>query len=208
MMGGHPVQDYLLNSRQKQPLPLESCCAPPTSCRSPCGPTFCSGICRTERSTWALVVDEYGGTGGLLPLEDLLEELGGQDLRRIRPPGGAGHHPGPATASGGSPAPPGPGRVGRGQGLELPEEELEELDCDTVGGLVFALLPVIPEDGSRPWWRPWGSGSGWRSCGERRVEWALAEKSSARQRRNDPNIRRDGAARRLRPSFLPCVNVF
>ena len=29
--------------------------------------------------------------------------------------------------------------------------KLEELDCDTVGGLVFALLPVIPEDGSDAW---------------------------------------------------------
>ena len=58
----------------------------------------------------------------------------------------------------------------------VPEEELERLDCDTVGGLVFALLPVIPEDGSRPVVEAMGLRIRVEELCERRVEWALVEK--------------------------------
>ena len=33
-------------------------------------------------------------------------------------------------------------------GIDLPQED--DRDYDTLGGLVFSQLPVIPEDGSRP----------------------------------------------------------
>ena len=56
------------------------------------------------------------------------------------------------------------------------KEELERLDCDTVGGLVFALLPVIPEDGSRPVVEAMGLRIRVEELCERRVEWALVEK--------------------------------
>ena len=66
--------------------------------------------------------------------------------------------------------------LAQAMGVELPEEELEELDCDTVGGLVFALLPVIPEDGSRPVVEAMGLRIRVEELCERRVEWALVEK--------------------------------
>ena len=61
-------------------------------------------------------------------------------------------------------------------GLELPEDELEELDCDTVGGLVFALLPVIPEDGSRPVVEAMGLRIRVEELWDRRVEWLWPRK--------------------------------
>ena len=70
-------------------------------------------------------------------------------------------------------------------GLELPEDELEELDCDTVGGLVFALLPVIPEDGSRPVVEAMGLRIRVEELWDRRVEWALAEKAVPADGEND-----------------------
>ena len=125
----------------------------------------------------ALVVDEYGGTGGLLTLEDLLEELVGKIYDEFDPQeeqeiihvnDTQWRVSGSADLE----------DLAEAMGLELPEEELEELDCDTVGGLVFALLPVIPEDGSRPVVEAMGLRIRVEELWDRRVEWALAEKTA------------------------------
>ena len=72
------TRDYLLNSRQKQPLPLEKLLRPayfvPESVRA----DVLFRDMQNRKIHMALVVDEYGGTGGLLTLEDLLEELVGK----------------------------------------------------------------------------------------------------------------------------------
>jgi len=59
-------------------------------------------------------------------------------------------------------------------GFELPEDE--ERDYDTLGGLVFSQLSVIPEDGSRPAVDALGLRIQVEELCERRVEWALVEK--------------------------------
>ena len=141
-------------------------------------------ILQKNKAHMAVVVDEYGGTGGLLTLEDLLEELVGkiydefdpqeeQDIIRVnntqwRVSGSADLED-----------------LAEAMGLELPEDELEELDCDTVGGLVFALLPVIPEDGSRPVVEAMGLRIRVEELWDRRVEWALAEKAVPADGEND-----------------------
>ena len=58
-------------------------------------------------------------------------------------------------------------------GRELPEDD--ERDYDTLGGLVFAQLSVIPEDGSRPVVEALGLRIRVEELFERRVEWALVE---------------------------------
>ena len=178
------TRDYLLNSRQKQPLPLEKLLRPayfvPESVRA----DVLFRDMQNRKIHMALVVDEYGGTGGLLTLEDLLEELVGkindefdpqeeQDIIRVnntqwRVSGSADLED-----------------LAEAMGLELPEDELEELDCDTVGGLVFALLPVIPEDGSRPVVEAMGLRIRVEELWDRRVEWALAEKAVPADGEND-----------------------
>ena len=178
------TRDYLLNSRQKQPLPLEKLLRPayfvPESVRA----DVLFRDMQNRKIHMALVVDEYGGTGGLLTLEDLLEELVGkiydefdpqeeQDIIRVnntqwRVSGSADLED-----------------LAEAMGLELPEDELGELDCDTVGGLVFALLPVIPEDGSRPVVEAMGLRIRVEELWDRRVEWALAEKAVPADGEND-----------------------
>jgi CBS domain containing-hemolysin-like protein len=97
---------------------------------------------RREQRTFALVVDEYGGTAGIVTVEDVLEELVGEIedefdrrghvVRRV----GAGRHLLLGSL-----------RVDRVEelfGLELPEGEYE-----TVAGFVLDRLGHIPEPGER-----------------------------------------------------------
>ena len=229
------TRDYLLNSRQKQPLPLEKLLRPayfvPESVRA----DVLFRDMQNRKIHMALVVDEYGGTGGLLTLEDLLEELVGkiydefdpqeeQDIIRVNNTqwrvSGSADLEDLAEAMGLElPEDLLEELVGKiydefdpqeeqdiirvnntqwrvsgsadledlaeAMGLELPEDELEELDCDTVGGLVFALLPVIPEDGSRPVVEAMGLRIRVEELWDRRVEWALAEKAVPADGEND-----------------------
>ena len=60
--------------------------------------------------------------------------------------------------------------------MELELSEDEERDYDTLGGLVFSQLSVIPEDGSRPVVDALGLHIQVEELCDRRVEWALVEK--------------------------------
>ena len=89
----------------------------------------------------AIVVDEYGGTAGLVTLEDLVEELVGDvsdehDRRRPsmhRAPGGAWVAQGDLR----------PDEVAEHSGVEIPESPAYE----TVGGFVMARLGRVAEAG-------------------------------------------------------------
>jgi len=89
----------------------------------------------------AIVVDEYGGTAGLVTLEDLVEELVGDvsdehDRRRPsmhRAPGGAWVAQGDLR----------PDEVAEHSGIEIPESPAYE----TVGGFVMARLGRVAEAG-------------------------------------------------------------
>ena len=126
-----------------------------------------------KKTHMALVVDEYGGTSGLVTLEDLLEELVGniydefdpqEELDMIRLDDGRWRVSGSADLE----------ELAEAIGFELPDEE--EWDYDTLGGLVFSQLSVIPEDGSRPLVEALGLRIQVEELCDRRVEWALVEK--------------------------------
>jgi CBS domain containing-hemolysin-like protein len=95
---------------------------------------------QTKQFHMAIVIDEYGGTSGLVTLEDLLEEIVGDiaDEYDIEEPsvehlpGGALRVPGGTSID----------DVSDELGIELPDTE-----WDTVGGLVFNLLGHVPEEG-------------------------------------------------------------
>jgi CBS domain containing-hemolysin-like protein len=93
-----------------------------------------------DKAHMAVVVDEYGGTAGLVTLEDLIEELVGEivdeyDVEEAKV----------------EPLPGGDVRVN----ARMPIDELNELlqmefpqgDWDTVGGLIFNLLGHVPTEG-------------------------------------------------------------
>jgi putative hemolysin len=95
---------------------------------------------RTQKFHMAIVVDEYGGTAGLVTLEDLLEEIVGEivDEYDIEEPGVETLPGGGIRAPGRTPI----DEVNEVLGIELPDTE-----WDTVGGLVFNLLGHVPEAG-------------------------------------------------------------
>ena len=96
-----------------------------------------------EHQQLAIVVDEYGGTSGLVTLEDILEEIVGeiQDEHEPRqPPEWQKLQDGSYRLQGRAP-------------LEVLEEllgvEVHEDEVDTVGGLVFSRYGTVPEAGAR-----------------------------------------------------------
>jgi CBS domain containing-hemolysin-like protein len=99
---------------------------------------------RRSRTHMALVVDEFGGTDGLLTIEDLVEEIVGEieDEHDVaQAPVLARRVDGTIDVNGRTP-------------IEMLEQEIgnvlsedERREIDTVGGLIFSLLGRIPERG-------------------------------------------------------------
>ena len=99
---------------------------------------------RRSRTHMALVVDEFGGTDGLLTIEDLVEEIVGEieDEHDVaQAPTLARRVDGTIDVNGRTT-------------IELLEQEIgrvlsddERREIDTVGGLIFSLLGRIPERG-------------------------------------------------------------
>ncbi len=100
---------------------------------------------RARRKHMAVVVDEYGGTDGLVTIEDLVEEIVG-DIRDeydiVEGPMMVDRPDGSIEADARTEIEEFEKRVGHDL---LPEEEDEEID--TLGGLVFALLGRVPQRG-------------------------------------------------------------
>jgi CBS domain containing-hemolysin-like protein len=88
----------------------------------------------------AVVIDEYGGTAGLVTLEDLIEELVGEIVDEYD-----------VTEAAVEPLPGGDIRVNARMNIdelsELIGSELPEGDWDSVGGLMFSLLGHVPVEG-------------------------------------------------------------
>lgn len=97
-----------------------------------------------EKSQFAVAVDEYGGTAGIVTMEDLLESIVGniQDEYDNEAEEFTAVSDGVYTID----------------GMAEPEETLEKLgltlpdgkDYDTMGGFIVDLLGRIPEDGETP----------------------------------------------------------
>ena len=95
---------------------------------------------QAEKFHMAIVVDEYGGTAGLVTLEDLIEELVGEIVDEFDVED-------PLL----EPLPGGDVRVNARMALDelndLLHLGLPEGDWDTVGGLLFKLLGHVPSEG-------------------------------------------------------------
>lgn len=98
------------------------------------------GELRTRGYQMAVVVDEYGGTAGVVTLEDLVEEIVGEvsdehDRRRA----GVVRHSGSVTF----PGQLRPDEARERVGIVVPESD----DYDTVGGYIMSALERVPSVG-------------------------------------------------------------
>ena len=119
----------------------------------------------------AIVVDEYGGTSGLITLEDLLEEIVGNIYDEYDPKEDEDIQPlgdGRWRISGSADLE----SIAEAVGIDLPVDE----EFDTLGGLVFSQLTEIPADGQRPVVECFGLRINVEEIADRRVEWAIVEK--------------------------------
>lgn len=165
------TRDYLFNTHRKEPKSFRDLLRPayfvPESVRT----DVLFRDMQSKKVHMAIVVDEYGGTSGLVTMEDLLEEIVGniydefdpqdeQDIIRLEE---------------------NLWRVAGSVELETLAEELdvelpEEEEYDTLGGLVFSQLSVIPEDGSTVEVDVCGLHVKVVELSDRRVEWTLVSK--------------------------------
>jgi CBS domain containing-hemolysin-like protein len=95
---------------------------------------------RRRKSHMVIVIDEYGGTSGLVTLEDLLEEIVGEiadEYDREEPNI--------------EPLPDGDYRVNARLGIdevnELLDVELPSTEWDSIGGLLFNVVGGVPREG-------------------------------------------------------------
>ena len=119
----------------------------------------------------AVVLDEYGELAGVITVEDLLEEIVGNiydefdplEDQEIVPLGeNTWRIAGSADLD----------DVAEALDVDFPEDE----ESETLGGLVFAQLNVIPEDGSHPEVEVYGLHIRVEVLTDRRVEWATVTK--------------------------------
>ncbi len=183
IIGTLATRDYLLNAHEAQPKPIRELLRPAYFVPETVSADVLFRDMQDKKTHIALVVDEYGGTSGLVTLEDLLEELVGniydefdpqeeQDIIRLEE--GKWRVSGSADLE----------ELSEVIGIKLPEDE--ERDYDTLGGLIFSQLSVIPEDGSRPVVEALGLRVRVEELCDRRVEWALVEKLEPQSAPEDP----------------------
>lgn len=170
------TRDYLFNTHRKTPRAFRELLRPayfvPESVRT----DVLFRDMQSKKVHMAIVVDEYGGTSGLVTMEDLLEEIVGniydefdpqdeQDIIRLED--NLWRVAGSAELE----------TLAEELDVELPEEE----EYDTLGGLVFSQLSVIPEDGSKVEVDACGLHIKVVELTDRRVEWALVSKLNSEE---------------------------
>ena len=176
------TRQYLLNAREVQPKPLKELLRPVFFVPESVKADVLFRDMQRQKVHMAIVVDEYGGTSGLVTMEDLLEQLVGEiydefdqeEEQEITALGGDRWRvAGVASLE----------DIAEALELDIPEEEEEEYE--TLGGLVFGRLAVIPEDGTQPRITALGMDIQVEEIAEHRVEWAVITKLSQPEEQDD-----------------------
>ena len=165
-------RDYFLNSRKEAPKPLRELLRPAYFVPESVPADVLFRDMQSRKTHMAIVVDEYGGTSGLLTMEDLLEEIVGNIYDEFDPQEDQEIiqlEPNLWRVAGGAEL----DDVAAALDLEFPEDE----EADTLSGLIFDQLPVIPKDGpSQVEVEAAGLHIKVESVADRRVAWALVSK--------------------------------
>ena len=168
------TREYLLNTQQPHPKALRELLRPayfvPESVRT----DVLFRDMQSKKVHMAIVVDEYGGTSGLVTMEDLLEEIVGNIYDEFDPQEEKDIEQLEENLW----------RISGSCPLELVSETLQvdfpnDEEYDTLGGLIFAQLSVIPQDGSLVEVDTCGLHIKVQELTDRRVEWALVSKQEA-----------------------------
>lgn len=168
------TRDYLMNAQDDAPKPMEALLRKayfvPESVRT----DVLFREMQHQKVHMSIVVDEYGGTSGLLTMEDLLEQLVGDiydefDAEEEQEISKVGENQ--WRISGSAPL------DSVYEALELPMSQEDE-EYDTLGGLIFSQLSVIPQDGSRPKIEVPGMCIQVEQIAEHRVAWALVTRTA------------------------------
>ncbi|MCL2812508.1 MAG: hemolysin family protein [Clostridia bacterium] len=137
------VRDFFCNMRAPKPKPaqklLRSAYFVPETAQAD---AMLREMKRTKNHL-AVVVDEYGGTSGIVSMEDLLEEIVGEieDEHDRETPDIVSLGDNRWRVNGGIAI----DDLAEALGAAFPEG-----DYDTLGGMIFAQMNAIPEDGSTP----------------------------------------------------------
>ena len=166
MVGILSARRFFLNLLSKEPRPLEELIRPAFFVPESMHTDTLFHEMQRRKDHIAIVVDEYGGTSGLITMEDLLEQIVGNIYDEFDP-----QEEQPIQ-----PQPDGTWRVAGSCDLEtlcetLDIEPIDDEEYDTVGGLVFSQLTAIPDDGSHPEVECFGLHIRVDSLVDRRVEW-------------------------------------
>lgn len=145
IIGVITTRDYLLNLTREKPKKLRNLLRPVRFVPETVRADVLFRSMQEDKIHMAVVVDEYGGTSGIITMEDLLEEIVGniydeydiQEQMDIIEKG-----KGVWGVSGGTDIE----QFNKVTGFELPLDE----EYDTIAGFILDNLGAVPEDGSKP----------------------------------------------------------
>jgi putative hemolysin len=168
------VRDYFKNIRSKKPAGLKELLRPAYLVPETVPADILLREMKLNKTHMAVVVDEYGGTSGVITMEDLLEEIVGQieDEHDNEGPDIVELEEGHWRARGSIDL----DSLSEAVGFVLPEG-----DYETLGGLIYSRLSSIPEDGAHPEVDVAGLHIRVEELTDHRVEWAELIKKTAQQ---------------------------
>lgn len=166
IIGTVSTREFLLNQQRESPLPLRSIIRAAHFVPETVRTDLLFRDMQRNKFHMAVVVDEYGGTSGLITMEDLLEEIVGNIYDEYDPQDqqefeqlaeGRWRVAGTLDVE----------TFNEKSGLELPVNE----EYDTIGGLILSQMNSIPEDGSQPEVEVDGLRFKVESVSGKRIEW-------------------------------------
>lgn len=165
------ARDFLLNLQEASPRPLKELLRPAYFVPESVHADQLFKDMQSQKQHLAVVVDEYGGTAGIITIEDLLEEIVGDIFDEFDPA-----EPQDLTQVG-----EGVWRVAGSMRVEDFAEELdfnlpEDRDYDTVAGMILSCLPSIPVDGATPTVKVCGLQFDVQTIVDRKILWAIVRK--------------------------------